>query len=146
MKYIEKKEYQQKMFETNIMDVINEEHELIKLSKIINWESLDEKLGKYYSEKEGSRPGIRIRKMVSMLMLQYMYKLSDKEVLKRWEENPYWQKFSGNEYFEKKACDRTSLVRFRKRIGEEGAKIIFEESIKSAERGKGLKKKTMKRF
>ena len=35
------------------------------------------------------------RLMVSLMMLAYMYNLSDERVVELWAKNPYWQSFGG---------------------------------------------------
>jgi IS5 family transposase len=48
-------------------------------------------------------------------------------------ENPYWQHFSGERYFQHEPpCDPSSLVRWRQRIGEEGCERLLEHSIAAA--------------
>jgi transposase, IS5 family len=53
--------------------------------------------------------------------------LSDEAVVAKWVENPYWQYFCGYDYLEWKfSLDASSLVRWRKRLGEDGMeKILF---------------------
>jgi IS5 family transposase len=51
--------------------------------------------------------------------------------VERWIENPYWQYFSGMEYFQAlKPFDPSDFVHFRKRVGKKGAEKIFEISVK----------------
>jgi transposase, IS5 family len=52
--------------------------------------------------------------MASLLYLKHTYALSDEDVVERWDENPYWQHFSGERYFlHELPCDPSSLVRWR---------------------------------
>ena len=61
--------------------------------------------------------------MVSLLILKQLENLSDEVVVEKWVENPYYQFFSGEEFFQWEfPCHPTGLVYFRKRIGEDGAK------------------------
>jgi IS5 family transposase len=65
-----------------------------------------------------------------MLILKRMFNESDESVLDRWVENPYWQYFCGEVYFQHKLpFDRTELIKFRKRIGDAGAEKILKTSI-----------------
>src|SRR5690606_33234590 len=58
---------------------------------------------------------------------------SDEDVVAKWVENPYWQHFSGAEFFEHRLpCNPTSLTRWRSRFGEEGVKKILAESLRVA--------------
>lgn len=63
-------------------------------------------------------------------MLRRMYNQSDQSVLERWVENPYWQYFCGEVYFRHEfPLDRTELIKFRRRIGEEGAEQILKATV-----------------
>ena len=62
-----------------------------------------------------------------MLLLKRMFDESDESVIERWVENPYWQYFCGETYFQHEPpFDRTELIKFRKRIGDEGAEILLK--------------------
>lgn len=66
-------------------------------------------------------------------MLQNMFNLSDKGVVRMWLENPYWQFFCGFDFLQWKfPINPSSLTRFRQRLGEEGCKKIFKSTIKMA--------------
>jgi transposase, IS5 family len=65
------------------------EHELVRLAEAIDWGSLAESFGPLYSEKTG-RPGIPIRTMAGLVMLQHTFGLSDEQVVAEWPERPYW--------------------------------------------------------
>jgi len=120
---------QLEMFKTPLKHFIKEEHELVLLSKKIQWEQLESDLSQYYCVNNG-RPGIPIRTISGMLILKRMFNESDESVIDRWVENPYWQYFCGEIYFQHKPpFDRTELIKFRKRIGEEGAEKILKLSI-----------------
>lgn len=117
------------MFKTPLKHFIKDSHELILLSKNINWESLEESLSIYYT-KDNGRPGVPIRTIAGILMLKRIYNESDESVLNRWTENPYWQYFTGETYFNHELpFDRTELIKFRKRIGEAGSEQILKMSI-----------------
>lgn len=120
---------QLEMFRTPLVHFVKERHKLILLSKKINWDLLEEQLSKYYCLDNG-RPGIPIRTVAGMLILRRMFNESDESVIERWVENPYWQYFCGEVYFcHEPPFDRTELIKFRKRIGEEGAEKILKMSV-----------------
>jgi len=111
-----------------LVNVINMEHELVVLSKRIDWESVDKDFSLYYSDL--GRPAVPIRKMVGSMLLKQMYNLGDETFVERWVENPYWQYFCGETYFQyDKPYDTSEFVHFRKRIGENGAQKILKFSI-----------------
>jgi len=90
---------QSNLFQSELINMINPSHSLVKLSKTIDWDKLDEVFGKSYCVDNG-RPAISTRLMVSLHYLKYTFNLSDEDVLDGWVENPYWQHFSGMKYFE----------------------------------------------
>ena len=76
------------------------------------------------------RLSIPIRTIVGLLILIQIYNLGDETVVKRYLENPYWQHFCGEVHFQYQLpFDPSDFVHFRKRIGEEGMKKIFKQSI-----------------
>ena len=98
------------------------------LSKKINWQRIEEKLTPLYSSI--GRPSKPIRLMCSLLIIKQIENISDEQLVKAWKQNPYYQYFSGMEYFTWDfPCDPTSLIYFRKRIGESGVEEIFQESV-----------------
>ena len=68
--------------------------------------------------------------MVGLMMLKQLENLSDERVVEAWTQNPYFQAFCGMTEFQwSLPCDPTDLVYFRKRIGEDGARLVFEVSV-----------------
>ena len=58
--------------------------------------------------------------MSGLSILKHMHNLSDEDLRARWVENPYCQLFCGDEFFQHKLTfDRSSLTRWRQRMGEE---------------------------
>ena len=81
------------MFNPLLEDFIDMNHELVLLSKAIDWKNLEEKLSVYYSHT--GKPSMPIRLMVSCLLLKRLYNLGDETLAKAWVMNPYMQYFSG---------------------------------------------------
>jgi len=122
------KQPQLEMYKTVLVSFINLEHELCQLARKIDWEKLEKDLGSFYSPV--GRPAVPIRTIVGLLLLKQIYNLGDETVMERWLENPYWQHFCGEIYFQyRHPFDPSDFVHFRKRIGEDGMKRIFQESI-----------------
>jgi len=116
------------VFRTALVNVINMEHELVILAQKIDWEKVEKEFSVYYPEL--GRPAVPIRKMVGSMLLKQMYNLGDETFVARWIENPYWQYFCGETYFQyEDPYDPSDFVHFRKRIGEEGAQKILKLSI-----------------
>lgn len=113
-----------------LIDTLKPSHPLLVIAKKINWNSLVESFSKYYEAKKG-RPILAIRLMIGLLLLKYIYDLSDEDVVSQWQENIYYQAFTGQGKFTDGApCSSSQLTLFRKRIGVEGCEIIFAESVR----------------
>ncbi len=84
--------------------------------------------------------------MIALQYLKFTFDLSDEQVCDGWVENPYWQAFGGNQYFEhSRPVDPSSMTRFRKRIGEAGAEELLKETIQAGLRLKAIKPHELKR-
>jgi len=119
---------QLEMFKTVLTTFIHPDHKLCLLAKEIEWISLEKEFAPLYGDT--GRPSIPIRTIVGLLILKQMYNLGDETVVERYLENPYWQHFCGEVYFQYKLpFDPSDFVHFRKRIGEAGMKKIFKQSI-----------------
>lgn len=119
---------QLRLFSQPLEKQLNPKHPLYILSQRIPWDVFDESLAALYSNT--GRPAKPIRLMASLLILKQLYNLSDESVVERWVENPYYQFFSGESYFQWEfPIHPTDLVLFRKRIGEKGAEKILQASI-----------------
>ena len=99
---------------------------------------------RFYSEE--GRPGIATRMMVGLHSLKHMYDLSDEEVSDRWVYDPYFQCFCGEAYFQfELPLERSSMTRWRERIGPEGLEKLFQESLGVAHRTHALRTRDLKR-
>jgi IS5 family transposase len=113
-----------------LQQILNPKHELVKLSSVINWHELEMTISKKYNNDMG-RPAKPIRLMSSLLILKYLYDLSDEGLIEQWIQNPYYQYFGGYSEFQwKQPCASSELVHFRYRIGPEGEEMILRESIR----------------
>jgi IS5 family transposase len=109
--------------------LVDANHPLVKLGGRINWGAFEEHLAPTYHDKTGA-PGIDTRLMVALHYLKYQHDLSDEAVVAGWVENPYWQHFSGRQYFEHEfPIDPSSMTRWRKRLGEAGAEAMLKATI-----------------
>jgi transposase, IS5 family len=119
---------QLEIFKTVLASFINPQHELCLLAKEIDWNYLEKEFAPLYGEV--GRPSIPIRTIVGLLLLKQIYDLGDETVMDRYIDSPYCQHFCGEIYFQYKyPFDPSDFVHFRKRIGEDGMKKIFEQSI-----------------
>jgi len=116
------------LFKVELKRLIDLSRELVKLGDRMDWDSFDNKFEKYYCEQ--GRPAIETRLMVSLHYLKYLEDLSDDEVVLKWRDNPYWQYFSGRQYFEHEVpIDSSSMSRWRRRMGEEGAEELLKQTV-----------------
>lgn len=123
---------EQDLFRMELLNLIDQRHELVKLAALIDWPAFERAWGPKFESTTG-RPALPTRLMAALLYLKHAFALSDEEVVERWKENPYWQHFSGERYFQHELpCDPSSLVRWRQRIGEEGCEWLLEHSIQAA--------------
>ncbi len=120
---------QTELFKIPLHKIINTRHSLCVLGAKIKWSEFDKAFGPLYSDGKG-RPAKPTRLMVGLHYLKHTYNLSDEEVVLQWLENPYWQYFCGNEYFEHGfPIDASSMTRWRKRVLEAGMEKLLEETI-----------------
>lgn len=113
---------------------LDKNHELYRLTHILNWDYLIESFGPYYVENNG-RPGIPIRVIAGLHYLKYLENESDESVVEKFSENPYWQYFCGFKTFQHELpCHPTTLVKWRHRVGEAGVERLLSETINTAKR------------
>lgn len=118
---------------------------MCKLASRIDWTAFEQAFGSLYVENVG-RPGKPIRLLVGLHYLKYTFNESDKTVVERFLENPYWQYFCGFEYFQHELpIDSSSLTRWRKRVGADGMEKLLKETIQTAKRGQLINKRHLER-
>lgn len=121
---------QEDMFFPRLENIVDSRHELVKLSAVVDWDCLETDLSQYYCADNG-RPGGSIRLMAGLCFLKDAKGLSDEEVCAVWRENPYFQYFCGEEFFQYRfPVEPPSLSIFRKRIGEAGIERLLQETIR----------------
>src|SRR6478672_7583004 len=130
---------EQELFRSRLDQIIDMNHELVKLARAIDWQFLKETFGAVYSDKPG-QPPLPTRLMAGLAILKHTYDLSDEVLCERWVENPYFQYFCGEEFFQHVLVfDRSSLTRWRERMGEEKLRALLQESLAVATRTEAMK-------
>jgi transposase, IS5 family len=125
---------QRDMFRSRLDRIIDLGHPLVKLARRIDWAFLEERFGAVYADRPG-RPPLPTRLMAGLAILKHMHDLSDEGLCARWIENPYFQFFCGEEFFRHQLpFDRSSLTRWRQRMGEERLVALIQESLAVATR------------
>jgi IS5 family transposase len=117
----------------------------VKLARTIDWSFLEERFGAVYEDKPG-RPPLPTRLMAGLAILKHTYDLSDEVLCERWVENPYYQFFCGEEFFQHRLVfDRSSLTRWRQRMGEEKLQALLQESLAVATKTEAIKPSDLNR-
>src|SRR5262249_58659256 len=77
------------------------------------WHFLEKRFGAVYTDRP-DQPPLPTRLMAGLAILKHTYDLSDETLCDRWVENPYFQYFCGEEFFQHALVfDRSSLTRWR---------------------------------
>jgi transposase, IS5 family len=130
---------QSDLFKARLDQIVDMGHPLAKLAATIDWRFLEERFGAVYSDKPG-QPPLPTRLMAGLSILKHTHNLSDEELCARFLENPYYQLFCGEEFFvHKLPFDRSSLTRWRQRMGEEKLVALIQESLSAATRAGAAK-------
>jgi hypothetical protein len=84
--------------------------------------------------------------MVGLHLLKHIKALSDEQVCAQWVENPYFQAFCGETYFQHELpLERSSMSRWRERIGPDKIETVLAESIAAALKGDAVERKHFER-
>ena len=78
------------LFRMLLENIIDQNHELVQLAKLIDWVRFDEAFGAFYNDQKG-REGLPTRLMAGLHLLKHMKGLSDEQVCAFWLENPYFR-------------------------------------------------------
>src|SRR5258707_6152753 len=93
-----------------------------------------------------AQPGLPTRLVAGLFTLKQMHNLSDEVLCARWIENPYFQFFCGELSFcYEVPFDRSSLTRWRQRLGEEQLVALIQESLSVAHKTGALATKDLER-
>lgn len=131
------------LFRARLDQIINLKHELVQLAGKIDWDFIDHEIAPLYSEK--GRPGIETRFVIGLLLLKHIYGLSDEGVCERWVYDPYFQHFTGEEFFQHAfPHERSDLSHWRKRLGDK-LELLLAESLRVAHESGALRTKDLAR-
>ena len=125
------------LFRARLDQIINMKHELVQLAGRVDWDWIDGEIAPLYSEN--GRPGIATRFMIGLLLLKHIYGLSDEGVCERWVHDPYFQFFTGEEFFQHAfRHERSDLSHWRKRLGDK-LELLLAESLRVAHEAGALR-------
>jgi IS5 family transposase len=131
------------LFRARLDQIINMRHELVVLADRIDWTWLDGELAGSFSDQ--GRPAEPVRFMIGMFLLKHTYGLSDEQVWERWVQDPYFQYFTGEEFFQHELVhERSGMSHWRNRIGDK-LDILLQESLRIAHDTGALKKRDLTR-
>ena len=117
------------LFRKRLDNLIDRRHELVRLAALMDWDRFDAEWGEAF-----------------LHYLKHTYGLSDDEVVQRWAENPYWQYFCGETYFQHElSLNPSSLSRWRKRLGESGVESLLSATIEAALGSRAVKPRELRR-
>ena len=143
MKHRPRPPEQDDLLRPRLVDLIDMRHELVKLAALIDWEFFEREWAGFFPSTTG-RPSTSPRLVAGLLYLQHAFRLSDEAVVARWVENPYYQHFTGEAFFQHRPpIDPTSLTRWRKRIGEEGVEWLLSKTIEAGRKSGAVESRSL---
>lgn len=132
------------LFRARLDQIINLKQELALLASQIDWDWVDGEIAPLYSDK--GRPGLPTRFAIGLLLLKQIYALSDEGVCERWVYDPYFQYFTGEEFFQHEfPHERSDLSHWRKRLGSK-LELLLAESLRVAHKNGALRSKDLARI
>jgi IS5 family transposase len=133
------------LFRPSLDEIIDLGHPLVRLAREIDWDFLDGRFSSVCRSGPG-QPPLATRLVAGLLILKHMHDLSDEALCARWVENPYYQYFCGEESFRHELpFERSSLTRWRQRLGEEQLAALIQESLSVAHKTGALATKDLER-
>jgi IS5 family transposase len=136
---------EQDLFRARLDQILNMNHELVRLARSIDWPVLEAHFGEVYCDGPGMPP-LPTRLMAGLAILKHTFNLSDEVLCARWMENPYFQYLCGEEFFRHELpFDRSSMTRWRSRMGEERIMVLLQESLSIAVKTGAMKPQDTRR-
>src|SRR5690349_21010623 len=138
-------ERQKDLLRPALDEIIDMGHPLVRLAGKIDWDFLDGRFSSVCTSGPG-QPGLPTRLVAGLFILKHMENLSDDVLCARWIENPYYQYFCGELSFcHRLPFDRSSITRWRQRLGEEHLIALIQESLSVAHKTGALETKDLQR-
>jgi IS5 family transposase len=138
-------ERQKDLFRPTLDIIIDLKHPLVLLAQRTDWAFLERRLGRVYKPERG-QPPLPVRLIAGLMILKHMDGLSDEVLCARFLDSPYVQFFCGEVSFRHDLpFDRSSLTRWRQRLGEEHLTALLQESLAVAHHTGALATKDLER-
>src|SRR3954471_3188773 len=126
-------------------EIVDLGHPLVRLAREIDWGFLDSRFAGVCASGAG-QPPLPTRLVAGLFILKHMHDLSDEVLCARWVENPYYQFFCGELSFcHQLPFDRSSMTRWRQRLGEEQLVALIQESLSVARKTGAIGPKDLER-
>jgi transposase, IS5 family len=136
---------QKDLFRPPLDEIIDMGHALVRLADEIDWAFLAGRFGSVCTAGPG-QPPLATRLVAGLFILKHMHSLSDEALCARWIENPYYQYFCGEAVFRHECpFDRSSLTRWRQRLGEDQLVALIQESLSVAHNTGAIETKDLER-
>src|SRR5450755_3683907 len=136
---------QNDLFRSRLDQIVDMKHPLAKLGGHVDWAFLEKTFGEAYQDGPG-QPPLPTRLMAGLAILKHTYNLSDEVLCELWIENPYYQYFCGEEFFQHRLVfDRSSMTRWRNRMGEDRLQALLQESLSVATKTEAIKPSELSR-
>jgi IS5 family transposase len=123
-----------------LSDFINMRHPLVVMADNMKWQDFEA----YWCQQFGTAGGPMAssgRRVAGLLMLKHMEGLSDERLIEAWVRDPYHQYFCGETHFQHQPpIDPATLVKWRKRLGEQGMERLLSMVLSSAVQAKAVKR------
>jgi len=138
-------ERQKDLFRPSLDAIIDHGHPLVTLAERIDWGFLEARWGAVYEAGPG-QPPLPVRLVAGLFIIKHMHNLSDEALCDRWVENPYYQYFCGEHVFRHELpFERSSLSRWRGRLGAEQIAALIQESLAVAHKTGAIATKDLQR-
>jgi transposase, IS5 family len=132
------------LFRARLENIIDLRHPLVRLARETDWAFYEKAIEPLYAED--GRPGVMVRFIVGLHILKHTFNLSDEKVCAQWVENPYFQYFTGEEYFRHELpYERSVMSRWRERVSEQELARLLQESLRIAHKTGALRTEDLKR-
>jgi IS5 family transposase len=139
---LKKESGQKDFFDSYVYErLLPNKHILLDIKESLDFSFVDEAAKDLYSDTMG-RPSFPPQALFKMLFLEFFYNLSDYDVVEQVKTNVLFRYFAGLGISDD-TPDDTTLVVFRKRLGEERFKRLFDDVVAKAKE-KGLIKSDLK--
>jgi len=133
---LKKESTQKDFFDSYVYDrLLPKKHVLLDIKRAIDFSFVDNETKDLYSKTMG-RPSFPPQIIFKMLFLEFFYNLSDYEIEEQVKANVLFRYFAGLS-ISSPTPDNTTVAIFRKRLGEERFKRLFDRVVLQA-KGRGL--------